>query len=359
MVNRKTISIALFAVALMGLSGWGFGQLILPTPLTMRMVSQYLPPPNSAAYDYTGAKTIRGMVGRFAVSYFRFQINMSFARDRLAANFVSGDVTEIAKVVVKIKSTLITQQDFAHDPINIPSVISGLGWCDQVNGTAARTLSYFTGSAELIALVNANGVSPHSIGRIWSTNENRWIYFDIWPEHVILFSTRKNLDPNEKPEVQFLFTQHLGSFQRETKLAKLKELYESTLQRSRTMGTFDRNFIVQLVSNMSARTGLPTLDDVRGLSRRIRNRLLSLFTGTHLPRNEDDTFEHQNVAARQAWRKYVQIRLNYLWERIDGATAVTEINRLAPELPREITIANRLIITRNSKTEPKSSVSVQ
>lgn len=76
-----------------------------------------------------------------------------------------------------------------HDTVAWPALISGVGYCDQINAVVCRMAAHHFPNAELVALYQPDGrLSPHTIGRVWSRERNEWLYFDAFYARPVIFT---------------------------------------------------------------------------------------------------------------------------------------------------------------------------
>ena len=96
------------------------------------------------------------------------------------------DVQRIMGYLVPLRRSLLNQREVSHAPANWSTMLSGVGYCDQLNAVAANVLAGEFGGAQLFAI--SDSVAPgngHTIGRVWSRGLNEWLYFDLWDEPVV------------------------------------------------------------------------------------------------------------------------------------------------------------------------------
>ena len=109
---------------------------------------------------------------------------------------IKNELSDVDKLIVELgylKSLIINQHVIMHNPSNRPIFLSGLGWCDQLNGVAGRLLAIKFPISQTFALVDpVNKKSPHTIGRVFSPDFKDWLYFDIFYDEVILFVRPRN-----------------------------------------------------------------------------------------------------------------------------------------------------------------------
>lgn len=107
-----------------------------------------------------------------------------------------GDVERIAAFLVPLRRTMLSQVDVPHSPASWPTIVSGMGWCDQLNGMAANVLSRDFDHAQLVALIHPQTLAGHTIGRVWSRQRNEWLYFDVFSTVVVF-----HLNDRHEPDV--------------------------------------------------------------------------------------------------------------------------------------------------------------
>ncbi len=98
------------------------------------------------------------------------------------------DVERLLTVLFKVKPLILNVAEVPHEPSSWPTLLSGVGYCDQLNGVAARVLAGFFPVSQIFALYDpVKHLSPHTIGRVWSTQERDWLYYDIYFDDVRIF----------------------------------------------------------------------------------------------------------------------------------------------------------------------------
>ena len=192
--NLKFLHKSILIVFALGVASslWLVGYIILPQPLIKQLVLSQVPPPGERLSDNFALSGFRSYFKKLTIEYSRFQMNQRFAIDRLFPDVKDLSPQQIGEALFQIESSLMTQRDVPHEIKQTPTMMVGLGYCDQVNGVGARILPYFFGSAEVFALVNPQGISTHSIGRYWDEASNQWTYFDMWPGRIVLFVPDKS-----------------------------------------------------------------------------------------------------------------------------------------------------------------------
>ncbi|QAY77890.1 hypothetical protein [Sphingosinicella sp. BN140058] len=102
-----------------------------------------------------------------------------------------SDPERIARRLAALKLILVSQTELPHRPIDAPAALTGIGYCDQVNGLAAMVLAHEFGQSEIVAFHEPREHKGHSFGRVWSEREKDWLYYDIWPDEVVVFTSHE------------------------------------------------------------------------------------------------------------------------------------------------------------------------
>lgn len=123
------------------------------------------------------------------------QSMVSHFHDRHSKKGWSNDATYAGMLLHKLRPTLISQREIYHESGGAPTAISGLGWCDELNGIAGRLIAQDFDKVEIVG-VRDKKAGGHSFGRFWSPQYADWLYFDIWTEEVLIFRAR----PDSAPE---------------------------------------------------------------------------------------------------------------------------------------------------------------
>jgi hypothetical protein len=172
------VAVILFAAAL-------FAVLVVPPRFVLRSISVA-----SADMLLSGANPDDGRVVAAGKRLFNAWVQASLAAyvaDRVASS--PRDEVALGQIVVAVRNAIINHEQLDHIPKPWPALISGLGYCDQINGSVAAIAARRFGTAELFALYDRNGLtSPHTIGRVWSAQRNEWLYFDAFYSVPIVFT---------------------------------------------------------------------------------------------------------------------------------------------------------------------------
>jgi hypothetical protein len=147
------------------------------------------------------------------------KVFVTVAQHHLAAEVASahraqeggGDLRQLLAVLVPLKEAFLNPHEVPHHPSDWPVLLSGLGYCDQVNGAAAMVL------AESFPVSQTYNVwdprrQGHTIGRVWSDEYGDWLYYDLFYDEVVVFrhSERAGLRLLARERPQRIPTAHEG-----------------------------------------------------------------------------------------------------------------------------------------------------
>jgi hypothetical protein len=115
--------------------------------------------------------------------------------DRISINAASDDEA-LFRITVAVRDKVMNQAQYDHIPRSWPVLVSGVGYCDQINGAVALIASHRFPRAQLFALYDrVNRTTPHTIGRVWSNQRRDWIYYDAFFSVPVLFTKAPNGEP--------------------------------------------------------------------------------------------------------------------------------------------------------------------
>ena len=254
----------------------------------------------------------------------------------------SKTISDVANVLSTVEQIVLTQRDIPHIPFWwLPSLVTGLGWCNDVNGVAARILSYFF-QAETYALVTNRGISNHTIGRYFDTTKARWIYFDIWPGRILMFEW----DLLKSQKIHFIVNKKSSvSAVPAISLPSLLALYEEGLPNGRVHHRFDS---LAMIYHMLRTYKMALL------------KLMSSFgppkkQGPKIGANLDFQPYKENPISKTQWETFLKYRLNFIMNGIRPDT--DGLDRLQ-HIPKELKAANAIIMsggqTKKQLTEADS-----
>jgi hypothetical protein len=101
-----------------------------------------------------------------------------------------GDAERVAFRLARLKPKFISQTELPHAPAGAPAPLAGFGWCDSITGFAATVLANEFSQVEIVGLYDEQVRGGHSFGRLWSDELGDWLYFDLWPDEVVVFRSR-------------------------------------------------------------------------------------------------------------------------------------------------------------------------
>src|SRR5947207_3978232 len=98
-----------------------------------------------------------------------------------------SDEAILLRIMERVREVVLNQRQVPHAARTWSSLVSGLGYCDQINGEAAHVASHHFPRAQIYALYDAvRQSSPHSIGRVWSDTRRDWLYFDASADQPVI-----------------------------------------------------------------------------------------------------------------------------------------------------------------------------
>lgn len=124
---------------------------------------------------------------------------MAHFHDRVGKPQWKDDAAYAGAMLHALRPTLISQREIYHTAVGTPPALSGLGWCDELNGVAGRLLAHDFDRIEIVGVNDKETGGGHSFGRFWSPQHKDWLYYDIWTEEVLIFKVR----PGQAPEYLF------------------------------------------------------------------------------------------------------------------------------------------------------------
>lgn len=148
------------------------------------------------------------------------------------------DVDRLGSMLIQMKPFVISQTEVPHGPPDARIGITGLGWCNHVNGFGAKVLSNYFPRAETFA-VNL-GSRSHTFARVWSSDNNEWLYFDMWADDVVIFRWRG------RPE--YLFRSIQAHTMTEADVSNAHQAYEHASQ-GYVLRRYHPTMLGQLVEN--------------------------------------------------------------------------------------------------------------
>ncbi|HEX2834603.1 MAG TPA: hypothetical protein VHW00_16445 [Thermoanaerobaculia bacterium] len=174
----------------------------------LMVVVLFVPPPQmvlrwlivtSAPFLLDAPSASESRIGHSAKELVRVYMNVGTCY-HLAKKVLHGggsDEEILGRMVAEARAIIVSPRkaaDIRHDTVEWPALISGVGYCDQINAVVCRMATHHFPKAELVALYTPKDVSPHAIGRVWSEEKKTWLYFDAFFAKPVVFTR----DPNGK-----------------------------------------------------------------------------------------------------------------------------------------------------------------
>src|SRR4051794_20216945 len=131
-----------------------------------------------------------GSVRKVVATYFEFALAAKIAQ-RVEARHLTNDVDRIEYALRRVQMRVLSYGELQFNQHDWPALLSGIGYCDQINAAACKVLAHSFTHAQLYALYDSeHRTSPHTIGRVWSTERNEWLYFDAAADRPVVFRRR-------------------------------------------------------------------------------------------------------------------------------------------------------------------------
>lgn len=180
-LRRRAIGIMVSAAGLLAIVAAAVA--VVPAPA---FVLRSLVPANAEGMIANPDESVAA--GRMTVAWRKLrssyaQYGMAAALSR-APTAADDEATAVLEQLLRIKPTMLNQSELAHEPQQWVSLIAGLGYCDQMNAMAATALARSYGKAQLVALSDPEA-GGHTVGRVWSSRLNDWLYFDLWAQVAV------------------------------------------------------------------------------------------------------------------------------------------------------------------------------
>lgn len=103
----------------------------------------------------------------------------------------AADHVALERIVSAVRDQILNPSQVLHLPQDRRALLMGFGYCDQINAAIARAAASRFSSAQLFALYDAEQeISPHTVGRVWSSEREDWLYFDGFFERPVIYTRR-------------------------------------------------------------------------------------------------------------------------------------------------------------------------
>jgi len=182
-MSRGRALVILLAVTVVA----GICALFVSMPLPVLRTMAGLVAPSIMKGGSTTEGGVRVATARLAGAY----VNSSLAAhvaDRVTAGAAS-DEEALFRIVATVRDHVLTQNQFDHIPRAWPVLVSGVGYCDQINGAVAIIAARRFQHAQLYAAYDRRLMTtPHTVGRVWSSQRKEWLYFDAYYEEPLLYT---------------------------------------------------------------------------------------------------------------------------------------------------------------------------
>ncbi len=187
-VARTTAGLAFAVVCLSALVGFA----PLPdaaTRVLVRSASTWI----STDYGATrrdGLHLARYVERKFVASLAEYGLAEMFRRHHPVPD-EADEVSRIAARLTAVRATILSQRELPHRAGSWPVSLSGIGWCDQINGVVAMILAAEFDPVDLVGVVDPVTGAGHTIGRAWSDDGGQWLYFDVWGDRAVVFTAAR------------------------------------------------------------------------------------------------------------------------------------------------------------------------
>jgi len=177
--------------------------------------------PNRVIKQSPGCSFTRKLINNYARHALIAELNERLPK--VPASY--DDVQKMRYYLHTIAELLVSQADFDAVPPNCALFTLGFGYCDQVNGAAAILLSHHFKKSEVYSLRYPNGVSPHTIGRVWSDQRREWLYYDIWPMDKLIFTYNGGTITILDHDTRFMDPNRMSTEEKPTASSSMQEVY--------------------------------------------------------------------------------------------------------------------------------------
>lgn len=165
----------------------GVGALFVAMPLPVLRTMSRL----AAPAIMQGNSTTEGGAKMAAARLVGAYVNTSLAAhiaDRVTAG-AGSDEEALFRIVSTVRDHVLNQSQFDHIPRAWPVLVSGVGYCDQINGAVAIIAARRFAQAQLYAAYDRKLMTtPHTVGRVWSLQRGDWLYFDAFYDVPLIFT---------------------------------------------------------------------------------------------------------------------------------------------------------------------------
>jgi len=101
---------------------------------------------------------------------------------------MGGHLNYVLDEITRLNYLMVSQNSVKHPAASWRVFLSGIGYCDQLCAVAAIVLAEKFSSSQTVDIIDPSTAESHTIGRVWSSDYNDWLYFDCFlDEEVIVF----------------------------------------------------------------------------------------------------------------------------------------------------------------------------
>lgn len=141
---------------------------------------------------------IVGVSKRLLRAYMNVSIAAYLAERAMAQG--GGDDVILGRMMADVRTIVINPrkpEEIRHSTAVWPALLSGVGYCDQLNAIVCRMGAHHFPKAELVALYLPEGrMSPHTVGRVWSKERGEWLYFDAFYARPVIYTRDASGQPH-------------------------------------------------------------------------------------------------------------------------------------------------------------------
>lgn len=138
---------------------------------------------------------VKSSAKRLLATWVQMSLAAEFA-DRVASPNASDEVA-LQQILLGVHRSVLNPFEVGHAPRPWPVLLSGAGFCDQINATVAAIAARRFDHVELFGLYDPRTrSSPHTLGRVWSRQRRNWLYFDAFFARPAIFTRGADRKPH-------------------------------------------------------------------------------------------------------------------------------------------------------------------
>lgn len=145
----------------------------------------------SSGWLMSGSVPSDGAVTRLAKRFLGAYVQTSIAGNLAKGIETSPESDEqvLHRMMVIVRDKTFNHLQFGHAPQTWPILVSGAGYCDQINAAVATLAAHRFPRAEVFAMWDpVRKISPHTIGRVWSPQKKDWLYYDAFFAEPVVYT---------------------------------------------------------------------------------------------------------------------------------------------------------------------------